>query len=476
MRPQLIKLTFVHYFVVITGKQTNQKLAKMFSELNLFPSKISRFLPKNFLVPILMLFILISVYESFSPGAMTWDSLEQLRQATDYKFGTWQPPLMAIFWSILIDTFGSFSSLLFFHMCMIWVACLLLQKSFLKYGNRAYLVWIIPFLPWVTNFQFVVWKDVGHAFSWLLACSCFYLIDSSKHKKLLLIVGFVFLIYGLLIRTNSIVASIPLFYFGLSNLFRKTHPLNTTLLAIFMSIACFTGIPRALSYQFEIEKQNSLSYLLFDDLVHVSIDKNENLLSPLVSAKDFVTLKSCNHLKKKVTGAAFCLEKVFEMIHKERYQELVTRWKTVIPRNLDSYLSFRIRAFSFFLRSPTSPPYYPSEFRVPINPPSFETEFKEPSFPGNFIKFYTTRFSSVFRFFYKPYFWLVLSFGLIIFSLRKRFPKEAILLSSSFLYIFSYILVVPAADLRYTFFSSVISSTCLITIFIKTRIKYEKSN
>lgn len=35
---------------------------------------------------------------SFYPGAMTWDSLDQLRQARMADYSDWQPPVMAFVW------------------------------------------------------------------------------------------------------------------------------------------------------------------------------------------------------------------------------------------------------------------------------------------------------------------------------------------------------------------------------------------
>lgn len=120
-------------------------------------------LTKTFLYALLLFIV---TFLAFQPGIMSNDSFNQFGQALNVSFTDQHPPMMAIWWSLLTILYDSPATLLIFHLVMLWSALYLLAT---KYKNNYIL--LIGLLPFVVNFSDVLWKDVGLAYSWLLALS-----------------------------------------------------------------------------------------------------------------------------------------------------------------------------------------------------------------------------------------------------------------------------------------------------------------
>ena len=76
----------------------------------------------------LAVFLSVASFLCFYPGSMTWDSLEQLRQARTGDYGDWHPPAMAFIWSLFIFIKDGPSMMLVFHISMLWTTAILLYR------------------------------------------------------------------------------------------------------------------------------------------------------------------------------------------------------------------------------------------------------------------------------------------------------------------------------------------------------------
>jgi hypothetical protein len=146
--------------------------------------------PKAFLGAILG-FIFFAV--AFYPGFMSSDSLQQYEQSHTLQFRDALPPVMAWLWSKLNIIWHGPQSLLLLHLGVLWTGLYIWRR------NSGDSKWAIGFIllgamPWIANFEGVLWKDMGMAFSLLLALA---LLSGEKQTKAELVtVGFL-LLYAL---------------------------------------------------------------------------------------------------------------------------------------------------------------------------------------------------------------------------------------------------------------------------------------
>jgi hypothetical protein len=423
----------------------------------------------------LALFILsmVSIY-SFYPGAMTWDSMDQLRQARVGEYSDWQPPTMAFVWSWFLPLTDGPGGMLILHCSLLWATALILYKWCIREGYQyGILFLLIPIVPWIVNFQFTLWKDVGMAYSWGLATAiCVYYKNQEKFPKSAALLVLALFLYGALVRTNSLSAGVFLLPFLANSIF-KTHTITRTIALMVLSCLVMGLAHLSVPALIGAKKANSVSYVMFDDIVALKV-RGVDVPVSFLSPEDMQIIDQCEYLKVHEIGAAFCLsDEKFSDITQKHYQELKSAWIDYVPQNLSVYGAFRLNAFLNFIRSPSLAPYYPSEFRV-VNPPYEVNAGVRPMSPvekytAEYVNTSTKTLSELF----KPYFWIIVSASLIgLFQFSGNCRKQSLWLlpMSGLSYTISYILITPATDLRYAYWMIVISTFC-IAIFVNMHFK-----
>ena len=410
--------------------------------------------------PVLLSFLALAIcFFAFSPGAMTWDSLEQLRQARLNEYGDWQPPTMAFMWHILLKINDEPGIMLLFHMLMLWCASVFLYYWSCRSSHRFSIIFLaIPFLPWVLNFQFVIWKDVGLAYSWALAVAIAIYFNSRNKFPIMAAVTITFLfLYGFLVRQNSITGMIFLLPFLAGCIFKK-YSIKFFLLCLLSTAAIFAIVPKAVNTLLSAESTHPLSYIIFDDLVALKlIEKSVSI--DLLKPEDISNLELCEHIHQNKVGAAFCVNERFEYIRKNHYSELKDTWVSAVSQHPKLYLAYRLNAFTNLLRLPLQKPYYPSEFNIKVAPYIFDSALQPHTAIAEHIIKYVNHSVAIFPIFFKPHFWVLLSIALAV-GLRLSAGAENsplwMLPLSGLTYVLGYYPTTPAADFRYVYW------TCLI--------------
>lgn len=419
------------------------------------------------------IFSLVALY----PGAMTWDSLDQLRQARAGTFSDWQPPAMAFVWSLFLNLNDGPGAMLIFHLTLLWATSLTLYKWCIREGYQyGFIFLIIPILPWIMNFQFVLWKDVGMAYSWGLSVAiCLYFRNHKKFPITAATLAAILFFYGALVRSNSLGAGVILMAFICTSIF-KLNSIRSS--AGFMILGIVTIILAHLSAGalLNVKKANPVSYVLFDDVVALKIESIDIPLS-FLSQEDMQTIENCEYLQAHEIGAAFCIpDEKFTEITTTHYTELKTAWLTNVPQHFSTYAKFRLNAFFNLIRSPSSVPYYYSEFSVKNKPFTVSSGNREPSPQELAIKNYVMTSHNLMPDLFKPYSWMILSLGLILaFCLPPHLRKTSLWLLplSGFVYIISYLPITPASDFRYAYWLCFITT---LSLGVYVNIKSKKVN
>jgi hypothetical protein len=413
---------------------------------------------------------------AFFPGFMTFDSIKQFTQAQTLHFTDWHPPVMAWLWSKLNIIYDKPQNLLFLQLGVFWGGLYLWYRTHqTNYPDKKNILFIlIGFLPWVANFEGVLWKDVGMAFSLLLALGL--LSTNKKLSKTNIILVILFLLYGFMVRYNAPAALIPIVWYLYAKLFPE-HPHKAKIagaLLIFISMFAFQYL---FNYKIvQAQKTHAVAYMMIDDLTHLSLAANKSLLPNA----NYENIEKCSQetiADTVLVGRIFCsppLETYLTIpnglatIPESTYESIKNAWVSAVKQNPSDYLQFRLKTYFYLLRFPSGKPY--SYWVSGISPNTLGLVQKD-NIATVILKNYVNTTANFIPFLFKPYWWLLVALLLLGSTFFVDYNRECILLirvllASAILYMLSYILVTPLADFRYVYWSTLAISIAII-IFLK---------
>lgn len=160
-----------------------------------------------------LLFLLIQLRFSF-PGTYIVDSQDQLDQALTGAFNDWHPPVMAVFWRELITLTGTPHSLYVLQTVAFWTALGIIANALLR-SHRPRLaggVLLTGLFPLFIYTNSLVSKDIQMSVAFLMcfALSFWFRSQARAMPGFVQLCALAFLLYGLLVRSNSIFAFGPL--------------------------------------------------------------------------------------------------------------------------------------------------------------------------------------------------------------------------------------------------------------------------
>lgn len=403
------------------------------------------------------------------PGAMTWDSFDQLRQARVHEYVDWQPPVMAYVWHHLLWLGDGPGVMLILHVGMLCMASVLLYRWTLRRGLRYGAMFaLIPLLPWVLNFEFVIWKDMGMAFAWLLATAiAVYYADRARFPWPAAIVVLGLFLYGFLVRANSPAGAIFLLPFLASCIFKRKSLLFYGLNALCVVMA-FLVLPGGVIKLLNAEIEHPTSYVIFDDLVGLRLAGVPGD-SSILNDDDLAQVQACDLWKQGQVGSAFCINDKFVELRRQRYAELKAEWLALVPNHLLTYAAYRLGAFATLLRSPGRDVYYSSEFRVPEPPYIVGSTDQTLRRPAHWVHRYVEGCARALPFLFKPYFWLALAVllaGLMKLCLSREGPPYYLLPLSGASYMLGFLPITPAGDLRYAYWLCLVATASLMLFLV----------
>lgn len=395
------------------------------------------------------------------PGFMSVDTLEQYKQAHTLKFADGHPPVMAWLWSKLGAILDGPQSLLFLHLTMLWAGLYVWYKNA---GENRAAKWfiVLGFLPWVANFEGVLWKDVGMAFSLLLAIG---LLSGKNPTKPQIFVAISLLLYAFMVRSNAPAAVVPIVWYASGRLMPLLSNRIKITINLFLLITMFAFLNFFNYYWLDAEKNHMASYMMVDDLVHLSVVADRSLLPKV----DDETVMECAREtigETKLVGRLFCLvtKPSYQDVAPIPYEEVKEAWLAAVKSEPLEYAKFRLNAYLYLLRDPAERPYIywfsgisPNEMGLVQNN----------NIATVFLKAYVNGAAHLTPFLFKPYWWLILVLLFLCATLGMRGDQDALkliraLLISALFYMLSYIPLTPMADFRYVYWSTLAISLAAI--------------
>ncbi len=401
------------------------------------------------------------------PGFMSPDSLEQYRQAQSLQFADGHPPIMAWLWSKLDLIWAGPQGLLMLQLLVLWVGLYIWSKNAGEKPSSKWFV-LLGFAPWVASFEGVLWKDMGMAFSLLLAIA---MLERKTLGKLKLVAIASLLLYAFMVRGNAPAALIPVVWYAFDRIFPLLRNYQKTVATI-LSLASMFIFLSVFNYQFlEADRNHMVSYVMVDDLVHLSQITDRSLLPGV----DLQTLRECSEKEigdTKLVGRLFCLGSTesYQSVAPIPYEKIKKEWFSAIQNYPLEYASFRLRAYLYLMRDPSERPYIYSFSGIYPNDMGL---VQSDNLATSLLKNYVKISSRIFPFLFKPYWWLILGLLLLVATMfvcgdRNSLNLIRVLLLSGLLYMFSYIPFTPMADFRYVYWSTLAISLAVIKYLTST--------
>jgi hypothetical protein len=295
---------------------------------------------------VLLIFFLINLY-IFWPGQMNSDSISQYKAAITGVYFDHHPPMMSLLWRFLDHVIPGPGLILLFHLLMLYGACFIFMLCFETYSKLKWFYVLMPIWPSISFYSFMIWKDAGFAFSFLLASAILsYFMVNKKHPNLLIILFIlVLLFYGTGVKYQAMFV-LPFMVTGLayvSNNFKFNF--NFFLIGIGLYLMIFGLVDKLNNYFVpESQKNHSWQYVKLYDLTAISLKTNEPLFPEFV-------IKNPNFSMESVKSK-YNIDRVDDLVFFEgsplkkgetpqERQEVLNYWKTNVLKYPSFYLQHR---------------------------------------------------------------------------------------------------------------------------------------
>jgi len=413
----------------------------------------------------------------FSPGFMSFDSLQQYRQVHKIiPMTTAHPPIMAYTWGVLEEIFKSVSALFWFHQLIYWSGLIIFAcVIFSSFWTRVLIIIFLGFWPPLIISTLHVWKDVGMLACLLLSFSA--LLAYSKFEgKFWIIIAIASMFYATAVRINGFI---PVFILSLCLCYLIAQKKGFSSYKLYFSsffgalallVIFFIGISLINK---NIQKSYGLGTLLVWDIAAVSIDRDVNLFPSYLGGASEPELME----KVKKNNSNEANYHVFSVIspypEPAYHSRLIRDWVTIVFENPVEYLKHRFHVFlSLSGVHVKGAVYYP--FHPGIDENEFGLNFKNMTD----VEMWKTLgfFSKIASYpIYQAFYYYLLGIFVIFIGVlriirgseyREQYIVATGLSVSGLLNAISLFFIATAADFRYITWSieAAVLSACLIAV------------
>ncbi len=428
----------------------------------------------------------------YSPGYMSWDSLDQLQQARTGVFKDNHPPLMAAIWSIVDPVCAGPFGMLLLQTTMFWGGLALI---FLHIRGPVFLrvlsIIVIGFYPPLFGLIGTLWKDLLMISSLLMTVGL--LMRMERHRGVLSWLALVlFIMAACGFRHNAIVALPPLLvWLAHSFSFVRRKKRWPTFYRAF-AIACIASLVVYFANSFVSKRLTSVNSNLWQglavfDIAGISVHSNEmlfpddlHLLRHKATINDLTRVFRPGHagrLYREWKDRSKEGTNRFRNIQdKEALSRLSTLWKRSILQHPGSYLKTRWGVFSHVIGwadTPIDTPIYGL-----YGPRIVENDLGLVFHPSRLNETITRWLTSISKtHVYRVWVYLV---ALFVFAaigtfmyVRSGDPIPLALSSSGLLYVLEYFFFVASSNFRYSLWAILATLICAAYLLCKAVVHFQ---
>ncbi|EEX2881442.1 hypothetical protein EMO49_17460, partial [Escherichia coli] len=407
---------------------------------------------------------------TFYPGWMSVDSTTQYYESLTGHYNSWQPVIMAWWWSKLnlIDS-GPGIFLIQNQICY-WLGLYLLSITLHKrIGYLSIAILIAGAAPQVILITAQIWKDV--VFSSLMILSIgitFNSIENNKQSITRLIILILIMALACGSKTNGIPVALVImawwFYYD-----KKCNSIYKKVSFYIVSNVIIIALPVLIVSTLTVTKTSPLQYIQSYDLLGMSVEKGDILLPEYIVDKVGITKNNVksfywpgsNNLMFYNTKAGNLTTE-----NSDEINALGKKWIYEIKNNPLSYLKVRLDTFNELLRVGSSTPAWV------VQEGSVENQWGFSFTPNKASSLYVETVKSM-PYIYLPWIYLLLALVSTIsfIFIRSSIKCIGLLLGvSCFIFAVPHFFVSPASDYRYLHFSilcSLVQFVILLGFIIK---------
>jgi len=344
----------------------------------------------------------------------------------------------------------------FLHLALFWAGVAAMGAGLARFNWRLGALFpLIGLLPFVFNFLGLLWKDVAIAAAWTFACAIAFRRFARDEKLGAVDHALIWpaLLYGALVRANSIFAIAPLGLYLLSGdvFSRKLYPqLAALVIAPALILVSASVVNHGLLHA---EAQHPEDSLFLFDMIGVSHRIGVNTVPGPWTTVEAAQIPKCYAPDKwDLIGKCAFITATLDDHDIWGAPPVREAWLNTIGAHPCDYAAHRLTFANSFLRW-LGP--------IPVHDAFMESEQTDPRWrahPGSIFRAYqglckALESSPLFR----PYFWLLLSLAIAVGawfaapSAQRRFA--AALSISAAIYVLTYVPFGVASDFRYAYWS-----------------------
>ena len=312
---------------------------------------------------ILTLFVISSLAFLFWPGYMSPDSISQLNQGLTGNYSDHHPPMMSFCWKIFNYIYAGPQVYFVFHLSLLFFSLCILQTIATQMWLKIVIA-LIPLIPNIGAYSGALWKDVGFAYSFLLAGMILTKANVASQKltysKIILIL--LLLIYGVGVKYQAqFVLPVMGVWLGLTLVGRKLNFKAVSIAAgstifVLLSVTIFNKalVPTE-------KEQHSWQIVKLYDLAGIGIRVEKNLFPEFVTLKDVFSMESVKKLYSpervdELINAMYKSAPLTLASNEEERNFLWVTWANAVLSHPVAYLSHR---FSLWLNMISKSPIKP---------------------------------------------------------------------------------------------------------------------
>ncbi|MGI4775993.1 MAG: hypothetical protein ACRYE9_03605, partial [Janthinobacterium lividum] len=326
--------------------------------------KLKKPITKKFLLLYIIFAFLLNLYLLY-PGNLFPDSCDQFKQAINGAFESHHPSMMTFWWSIMMKIWLHPAAMFIFHLVLLWAASFnfykMLEQSKAAETERKYNLSIIylllPLLPWILFYSFLILKDVSFAYSYLFVASMLARFSTKQEKftPLRISLFLLFLFYGTAVKYQARFV-LPILSWWFASIMSSDNFYKKLSLAIATFCLIYFCQTFANNLLVKNNESNSWQLVKFYDLAAISTEENKEIV-PNFTLKsevyDFNRMKKVfNHYS--IDSLFYGKTKVFVATNNnDELKELYNLWFQTVIKYPKSYIKQRLRQFknTFYARA-----------------------------------------------------------------------------------------------------------------------------
>ncbi|QLY59981.1 MULTISPECIES: hypothetical protein [Citrobacter] len=428
--------------------------------------------------------IAYSVYYILCPGFISYDTLEQYKQAAGIiPVYTAHPVIMSYFWMLLIKLTDRPELLFLLFQFLYWSSVALLANVLTKkISKRLIIIFFVGFWPPLFLISLNVWKDVVMMCALSISGISIYAYSRTP-KRFWIILCLISLLIATAVRVNGFIPSVFI-SMGLFLIFFIENK-NNFLKSIIKSMICamlflITSILFVFAINSSAVKTPSLGSLVGWDFACISIDENKIVIPDyMIKGKNKETLLQEMKLANSREANFPVFSVISTYIDAEDQGKLKYDWIRIIIENPEAYFKHRWYVFSVLSgKSVNGHTYYPFHPGIQSNDQGFYFKHINEDTANTLIGFFTLVADTIP---FKVYIYYIISILIIVRCVYNAVTAKgnaytniaiSTICISGLMSNLSLFFLATAADFRYSIWQ--ILSVVIATLMMVSSSRYQK--